>query len=106
VKVVVDNSQGADPRFAQSLHDELTAAGFEVELRQPLPQSRFDTTVHFIVEGVSVRVPDELDPAALEDVLRAVRVAEERRAERQRFRAVPVYRAETNHVVAWVDVFA
>jgi hypothetical protein len=68
----------------------LTAAGFEVEAREPVPQSMFDTIVHFIVEGVSVRVPEEAKRDDLEPVIAAVREAQARRGERQRFRAVPI----------------
>lgn len=105
VKVVVDNSKGADPQFATALREGLIAAGYEVEMREPTPQSMFDTTVHFVVEGVSVRVPDGLERAQLEPLLRAVRSAEERRPGHRRYRAVPVYRGETSQVLAWVDVF-
>jgi hypothetical protein len=106
VKVVVDNTKGADPRFAADLIARLGEAGFEVDTREPLAQSKFDTSVHFVVEGVSVRVPAELERGQLEPILRAVRAAEERRAGHQRYRAVPVYRGESNQVLAWVDVFA
>ncbi len=105
MRVVVDNSEGADARFVADLQTGLTAAGFEVEAREPVPQSMFDTTVHFIVEGVSIRVPDEVKREELDAVISAVREAQARRGERQRFRAVPIYRGETNRVLAWVDVF-
>ncbi|MGB0098604.1 MAG: hypothetical protein WBP81_39445 [Solirubrobacteraceae bacterium] len=59
-RVVVDNSKGAEAQFAANLRAALSAAGFEVEVREPSPQALYDTTVHFVVEGVSVRVPDEL----------------------------------------------
>jgi hypothetical protein len=103
---VVDNSEGADPGFVADLHSDLAGAGFEVETRGPKPQSMFDTTVHFIVEGVSVRVPEGTSRDDLEVVLTAIRTAQARRGEHQRFRAVPIYRADTNHVLAWADVFA
>ena len=103
--VVVDNREGADSRFVGDLQASLTGAGFEVEAREPVPQSIFDTTVHFIVEGVSVRVPEETKRDDLDPIIAAVRAAQARRGERQRFRAVPIYRGETNHVLAWVDAF-
>ncbi len=106
MKVVVDNSKGADPGFAADLGEHLSAAGFEVEPRDPAPQAMFDTTVHFVVEGVAVRVPETCERPQLDTVLRAVRAAEERRPGRRRYRAVPVYRGESNQVLAWVDVFA
>jgi hypothetical protein len=106
VRVVVDNSEGADAGFVADLQASLSAAGIEVEARDPVTKSMFDTTVHFIVEGVSVRVPEELSRDELGGVVAAVRAAQARRGERQRFRAVPIYRGETNHVLAWVDVFA
>jgi hypothetical protein len=105
MRVVVDNREGADARFVADLQAGLTAAGFEVQAREPVPQSIFDTTVHFIVEGVSVRVPEDAKRDDLDAVIAAVREAQARRGERQRFRAVPIYRGETNHVLAWVDVF-
>jgi hypothetical protein len=85
----------------------LSTAGFEVELREPSPRAIYDTTVHFVVEGVCVRVPEELGHHELEIVAAAVRDAEaRRRTERQRVRAVAVYQDETSHVLAWIDVFA
>ncbi|MGO9960208.1 MAG: hypothetical protein ACLP50_30255 [Solirubrobacteraceae bacterium] len=106
-RVIVDNRMGAEARFVSSLQAALSAAGFEVELREPSPQAMYDTTVHFIVEGVSVRVPAELGRHELEIVAAAVRDAEaHRRTERQRVRAVAIYQDETSRLLAWVDVFA
>jgi hypothetical protein len=105
MQVVVDNRQGADDAFVADLRSALEAAGFAVEVRGPRPQSIYDTTVHFIVEGVSVRVPDGVDQGPLQSVIGEVRGALRRRSERQRFRSVPVYRGETNQVLAWVDIF-
>jgi hypothetical protein len=102
---VVDNRQGADARFASEIRRNLVAAGFEVEMRPPSSNALFDTSVHFVVEGVSVRVPDELSPEQLRAVERAVRAAESHRSERQRYRAVPIYLGDTSRVLAWVDVF-
>ncbi|MGO9752113.1 MAG: hypothetical protein ACLP8S_00485 [Solirubrobacteraceae bacterium] len=105
--VTVDNSKGAEAQFVSNLQAALSAAGFDVEVRQPSPQALYDTAVHFVVEGVSVRVPEELGRHELQAVAAAVRDAEaHRRTERQRVRAVAVYQGETSRVLAWVDVFA
>jgi hypothetical protein len=82
----------------------LNAAGFDVEMREPSAHAMYDTTVHFVVEGVSVRVPEELRRAELRMVAAAVRDAEaRRRSERRRVRVVPIYEGETSRVLAWVD---
>ena len=104
--ITVDNSHGADPAFVQDLRSALSAAGFEVNVREPAPGAMFDTSVHFVVEAVSIRVPDGLAAADLDRVAAAVRDAEGRRGNpRRRVRAVPIYRAETRVVLRWVDVF-
>ena len=104
---MLDNSKGADAQFVSELHAALSAAGFEVEVREPSPQAMYDTTVHFVVEGVSIRVPEDVGRDQLQIVAAAVRDAEERRrAERKRVRAVAIYEGETSRVLAWVDVFA
>lgn len=54
----MDNSKGAEPEFAAGLRDVLSAAGFEVELREPAPEARYDTRVHLVVEGVAIRVSE------------------------------------------------
>jgi hypothetical protein len=84
----------------------LSAAGFEVDVREPSEHALYDTTVHFVVEGVSVRVPGEVGRPELQAIAAAVRDAEARRSERRRVRAVPIYRGETSQVLAWVDIFA
>jgi len=106
MRVVVDNSKGAEAQFASNLQEALSAAGFDVEMRLPSAQAMYDTTVHFVVEGVSVRVPEELRRAELKAVAAAGRDAEaRRRSERRRVRAVPIYQGETSRVLVWVDVF-
>jgi hypothetical protein len=101
MRVVVDNSKGAEAQFASNLRAGLSAAGFEVEVREPSPQALYDTTVHFVVEGVSVRIPEELGRHKLEIVAAAVRDAEALRCnERRRVRAVPIYQGETSRVLA------
>jgi hypothetical protein len=105
-RVVVDNRRGADAHFAAALRENLSGAGFEVEVRRPLPQTMYDTTVHFVVEGVSVRVPADISREELAIVAAAVRDAEGRRcSERRRSRDVAIYQGETSRVLAWVDVF-
>ncbi|MEO6857624.1 MAG: hypothetical protein ABI323_03425 [Solirubrobacteraceae bacterium] len=84
----------------------MSTAGFEVELREPPPQARYDTSVHFVVDGVSIRVPDDAGRHELRTITVAVRHVEaHRRNERGRYRAVPIYEGETSRVVAWVDPF-
>ena len=84
----------------------MDAAGFDVEVRDPSPSALWDTAVHFVVEGVSVRVPSDCSPRELDLVAASVRDAETRRLnERKRTRAVPIYEGETSRVLAWVDVF-
>ena len=105
-RVVVDNCKGADARFAAAVQETLSAAGFEVEARKPSPQTLSDTTVHFVVEGGSVRVPADISRRELAIVAAAVRDAEARRcSDRQRSRDVAIYQGETSRVLAWVDVF-
>ncbi|HYB27844.1 MAG TPA: hypothetical protein VEF89_14595 [Solirubrobacteraceae bacterium] len=104
MRVVVDNSKGAEAQFATNLQEALNAAGFEVEMRKPSAHAMYDTTVHFVVEGVSVRVPEELRRTELKTVAAAVRDAEARRRNQgRRVRAVPIYQGETSRVLAWVD---
>ncbi|MGZ6564812.1 MAG: hypothetical protein ACXVH1_35630 [Solirubrobacteraceae bacterium] len=106
MRVVVDNRRGADAHFAAALQENLSGAGFEVEVRRPSPQTMYDTTVHFVVEGVSVRVPADISRKELAIVAAAVRDAEARRSsERRRSRDVAIYQGETSRVLAWVDVF-
>ena len=73
MRVVVDNHKGADAHFAAALREGLGGAGFDVESRQPLPQTLYDTTVHFVVEGVSVRVPADISRRELAIVAAVVR---------------------------------
>jgi hypothetical protein len=104
-RLIVDNSNGSDPAFAAELARDLEGHGFEVELRQPNPDARFDTLVHIVDEGVSVRVMDDADSADLAQVVQVTRDSESRRTGRKRYRSVPIYRGETRRVLRWVDVF-
>ena len=107
MRVVVDNTKGGEARFASNLQESLSAAGFEVDVREPSAHAMYDTAVHFVVEAVSVRVPADIGRGELKVVAAAVRDAEARRcSERHRVRAVPIYRGETSRVMGWVDVFA
>jgi hypothetical protein len=105
-RLLVDNSNGADAQFASDLRVALTAAGFEVGLREPSPLALYDTSVHFVVEGVAIRLegdPRQFDLAA---IAKAVRETEARRpSEHRRFRDVPIYAGESSRVLTWVDVF-
>ena len=102
----MDNSKGAEPEFVEGLRAALTVAGFDVEVRHPSPEALWDTGIHFVVEGVSVRVPAELSSGEIDSVAAAVREAETRRRnERKRTRSVPIYQGETSRELAWVDVF-
>jgi hypothetical protein len=103
---VVDNSNGADPRFASDLQVALTAAGFEVQLREPSSQALYDTSVHFVVEGVAIRLQDDPRPSDLAAIAKTVRETEARRpSAHRRFRDVPIYAGESSRVLTWVDVF-
>ena len=104
MQIVVDNSQGADATFASELAGALRAAGYDVELRPPSPRALFDTSVHFVVEGVAVRVPADCGRQQLRAVERAIRDAESHRTQRRRYRAVPIYAGETQRVLEWVDI--
>ena len=102
----MDNSKGAEPEFAAGLRDVLSAAGFEVELREPAPEARYDTRVHLVVEGVAIRVSKGPGRSEVSTTAAAVRQAEWRRRNvRGRYREVPIYEGETHHVLQWVDVF-
>jgi|SRR5690242_4275436 hypothetical protein len=104
-RLIVDNSNGSDPGFAAELARDLEGHGFEVELRQPRPEAKFDTLVHIVDEGVSVRVMDDPDSTELAQVVQVTRDSESRRTGRKRYRSVPIYRGETRRVLRWVDVF-
>ena len=105
-RLLVDNSNGADAQFASDLQVALTAAGFEVELRGPSPRALYDTSVHFVVEGVAIRLQDDPGQFDLAAIAKTVRETEaRRRSEHRRFRDVPIYSGESSRVLTWVDVF-
>ena len=105
-RLLVDNSNGADAQFASDLRVALTAAGFEVGLREPSPRALYDTSVHFVVEGVAIRLQDDPRQFDLAAIAKTVRETEARRpSEHRRFRDVPIYAGESSRVLTWVDVF-
>ena len=102
--VVVDNSAGGDPRFAEEVARGLRARGFVVELRRPDPASMFDTAVHFVSTGLILRVPERPDRTELTELGEVVRSALlQRPSRRRRSRAVPIHLRETSRVIAWID---
>jgi hypothetical protein len=104
--VVVDNSAGGDPRFAEEVARGLRAHGFVVELRRPSPESMFDTAVHFVSTGLIIRVPERPDRTVLTALREVVRSALlQRPSRRRRSRAVPIHLSETSHVIEWIDPF-
>jgi hypothetical protein len=106
MQVIVDGSAGGDVAFAEEVARGLRGQGLEVELRPPSPTSMFDTGVHLVAAGLSIRVPERPDGATLstiEDVVRAALM--HRSSLRRRTRTVPVYLGETARALVWIDVF-
>jgi hypothetical protein len=104
VRLVVDNTNGADAGFAAELVGAFEQAGFEVALWEPTPGAIFDTAVRFGL-GIGVRVMGDADQQALDAVATVIRETELRQSLRRRFRAVPIYRGEGLRPLAWVDIF-
>jgi hypothetical protein len=104
--VVVDNSAGADVRFADEILRGLRERGLSVELRAPAPEAMFDTAVHIVAAGIGIRVSERPERAQLTVIEEVVRTALERRGSlRRRTRTVPVYLGDTARVLEWIDVF-
>jgi hypothetical protein len=104
--VVVDNSAGSDPDFADEIARGLRARGLGVEVRAPSRAAMFDTAVHLVSAGLAIRVsehPDRALLAAVEEVVRAALL--HRPALRRRTRSVPVHLGDTARVLEWIDVF-
>jgi hypothetical protein len=75
-------------------------------VREPSPLALYDTSVHFVVEGVAVRLQDDPGEPDLAAIAKIVRETEARRpSAHRRYRDVPIYRGESSHVLRWVDVF-
>jgi hypothetical protein len=103
MRVIVDNSTGADHVFATRIAQELRSDGFEAEVRDPDPRSRFDTAIH-VTSGVAVRLAEPADRATVDRVAAAIRRSEEQRTiTRRRFRPVPILQGESRRAIAWVD---
>jgi hypothetical protein len=106
IEIVVDNSAGGDPDFAAEVARLLGARGFTVEARPPSREVRFDTGVHLVSAGISIRVsrvPDRSVLAAVEHDVRAALL--HRPSERRRTRSVPVHLGDTARVLEWIDIF-
>jgi hypothetical protein len=104
--VVVDNSAGADARFADEILDGLRERGLSAELRAPAPEAMFDTAVHIVAAGVGIRVSERPQRAQLLVIEEVVRAALEHRGTlRRRTRTVPVYLGDSARVLKWIDVF-
>ena len=77
-----------------------------MELREPSARALYDTSVHFVVEGVAIRLQDDPGQFDFTAIAKAVRETEARRpSEHRRFRDVPIYAGESSRVLKWVDVF-
>lgn len=75
-------------------------------MREPAPRALYDTSVHFVVEGVAIRLQDDPYQVDLAAIARTVRETEARRpSAHRRFRDVPIYAGESSRVLTWVDVF-
>jgi hypothetical protein len=106
MNVVVDNSAGGDPQFAEEVARGLRARGLVVEVREPSRATMFDTSVNLVATGIAIRVAERPDRPALEAIEQVVRSALlHRPSQRRRSRSVPVHLGETARVVEWIDVF-
>jgi len=104
MKVIVDNSAGADARFADDVVQGLRAGGLDVELREPAETAMFDTGVHLVSAGIAIRVPSRPDPAELAVIERVVRSALLHRPSlRRRSRSVPLHIGESRRALAWIE---
>jgi hypothetical protein len=106
VHVVVDNSEGGDGELAEAITRALADQGLSVELRRPSPGAIFDTAVHLISVGLTLRVSERPDPGTLAVLAATVKDALRNRTSlRRRTRSVPVHLGETARVVEWIDLF-
>jgi len=106
MRLVVDNSAGGDAQVAASLAEGLRSRGHAVELRQPDPESMFDTSVHLLSTGVELRVDEPPTQALLDEISAVVRdVLGGHPSLRRRSRAVPVTLDASGRVLTWIDAF-
>jgi hypothetical protein len=106
MRVIVDNSDGGDTRFADDVAASLRDHGFDVELRAAGPTAMFDTAVHLVSTGLAIRVTERPDRASLSTIESVVRTALiQRPSLRRRTRSVPVHLGDTARVLEWIDVF-
>ncbi len=106
MRVVVDNSSGADAQLAASVTAGLRDRGHTVEILDPEPASMFDTAVHVVSTGIVLRVDETPQHTELEEISRVVRDALMRHpSQRRRTRAVPVALGTSGQVLTWIDVF-
>ena len=106
VTIVVDNSAGGDADFANEVVSLLRARGFDVELRPPSRNAMFDTAVHIVTTGLSIRVPEIPERSVLAAIEEDVRTALlHRPSMRRRSRSVPVHLGDTARVIKWIDLF-
>jgi hypothetical protein len=106
MRVIVDNSDGGDQRFADDVAIALRGHGLDVEARAPGPTAMFDTAVHLVSTGLAIRVSERPDRATLTTIETVVRAALiQRPSLRRRTRSVPVHLGDTARVLEWIDVF-
>ncbi len=106
MRLVVDNSSGGDAELASNVTAGLQARGHAVELREPEPESMFDTAVHVVSTGIVLRVDERPSGSALAEISEVVRDALSRHPSmRRRTRAVPVALGPGGRVLTWIDVF-
>ncbi len=106
MRLVVDNSTGGDAQLAATVADGLRERGYAVELREPEPESMFDTAVHVVSTGIVLRVDERPPHAELGEISQVVRAALQRHpSPRRRTRAVPLALGASGQVLTWIDVF-
>jgi hypothetical protein len=106
MRVIVDNSAGVDAQFADEVARGLRDRRLDVETRAPSPTAKFDTGVHLLASGVSIRLSERAEPELLTTIEEVVRAALQHRSSlRRRTRTVPVYLGESSRVIEWIDVF-
>jgi hypothetical protein len=106
MRLVVDNSAGGDAPLAESVAAGLRARGYTVEVRDPEPESMFDTAVHVVSTGIVLRVDERPPHAMLGEISEVVRAALlQHPSLRRRTRAVPVALGASGQVLTWIDVF-